>query len=90
MPALHQPGQCWSGLACRKAVTQVPAAAARKATRREAPVMRLSPRSEEVPISDRVLSCIPYLLPIADGINYGRCVGAAPAPGRSVCRVMGE
>lgn len=52
--------------------------------------MRLSPRSEEVPISDRVLSCIPYLLPIADGINYGRYVGAAPAPGRSVCRVMSE
>jgi hypothetical protein len=44
----------------------------RRAGRKAATVMRLNNRYDDVPVSDRVLSCLPYLLPIADGINYGR------------------
>lgn len=34
--------------------------------------MKLNNGYDDIPISDRVLSTLPYLLPIADGINYGR------------------
>lgn len=37
--------------------------------------MRLSNnRNDEAPVGDRVLSALPYLLPVADGINYSKCV----------------
>lgn len=29
-------------------------------------------RNDEVPVGDRLLSALPYLLPIADGIGYSK------------------
>lgn len=36
--------------------------------------MRLNDRNDEVPVGDRVLSALPYMLPVADGINYSKYV----------------
>ena len=34
--------------------------------------MRLNQRDDDVPIVDKVLSAAPYVLPIMDGLSYGR------------------
>eukprot|EP00952_Eustigmatos_sp_NYUAD-ZCMA_P001669 7443-Eustigmatos_ZCMA.PRE.1 len=34
--------------------------------------MRLNPRSSDVTVAERAVSTLPYLLPILDGVVYGK------------------